>query len=101
MPTLSSSLPLLSEHELLNHFGDDQAARRRYQLLHAVLIMGMTQREAAEVNKVSERTVRNVLRSYASGKGLEALHSRRTKLRYRQGPRTSAAEQALAEALAD
>jgi hypothetical protein len=101
MPTLSSSLPLLSEHELLDHFGDDQAARRRYQLLHAVLIMGMTQREAADANNVSERTVRNVLRSYSSGKGLEALHSRRTKLRYRHGPRTSAAEQALAEALAD
>jgi AAA ATPase domain/Homeodomain-like domain len=101
MPTLSSSLPLLSEHELLNHFGDDQTARRRYQLLHAVLIMGMTQREAADANAVSERTVRNVLRSYASGKGLEALHSRRTRLRNRHRPQTSAAEQALAEALAD
>lgn len=101
MPTSALSLPLLSESELLNHFGDDRQARRRYQMLHAVLIMGMTQREAADATQVSERTVRNVLRSYASGKGLEGLRSRRTKLRNRHGPRTSSAEQALAAALHD
>ncbi len=54
----------------------------------------MTQREAAEAHQTSERTVRNVLRSYTEG-GLEALRSRRTP-RQRTG---SPAEQALIAAL--
>ena len=101
MPTSSPTLPLLSESELLTHFGDDQAALRRYQLLHAVLIMGMTQREAADVHAVSERTVRNVLRSYSSGVGLDSLRSRRSRLRHQRVRRSSSVEQALATALAE
>src|SRR5437773_8162737 len=101
MPTSSPTLPLLSESELLTHFGDDQAALRRYRLLHAVLIMGMTQREAADTHAVSERTVRNVLRSYSSGAGLESLRSRRARLRRQRGRRASSVEQALATALAE
>ena len=88
-------LPMLAEEDLARLFGDDLDGLRRYRLLHAVLITGMTQREAAEANQISERTVRNVLRTYAGG-GLEALHSRRTQ-RQRTG---TLAEQALIAALA-
>jgi transposase len=88
-------LPMLSEEDLAGLFGDDPDGLRRYRLLHAVLITGMTQREAAECNQISERTVRNVLRTYAGG-GLEALRSRRVQ-RQRTG---SMAEQALLAALA-
>jgi transposase len=88
-------LPTLSEEDLARFFGDDQDGPRRYRLLQAVLVEGMTQREAAEAHQTSERTVRNVLRSYTEG-GLEALRSRRAP-----GQRTgSAAEQALIAALA-
>src|SRR5262245_55622548 len=54
----------------------------------------MTQREAAEENEISERTVRNVLRAYAEG-GLEALRSRRISA----ARATTPAEQALIAAL--
>lgn len=101
MPALSQPLPLLSESELLDRFGDDQAALRRYQLLHAVLVMGMTQREAASANGVSERTVRNVLHGYASGAGLESLRSRHAASARKHSSRKTAIEQALAEALAE
>ncbi len=87
-------LPTLSEEDLARFFGDDHDGPRRYRLLQAVLVVGMTQREAAEANQTSERTVRNVLRSYAEG-GLEALRSRRVP-RQRTG---SPAEQALIAAL--
>ena len=100
MPTLPQSLPLLSESELIDRFGNDQAVLRRYQLLHAVLVMGMTQRDAADANGVSERTVRNVLRSYNS-LGLDALHSRHATRRRRRDRRMDSAEQALAGALAE
>jgi transposase len=92
------SLPALSEGELAEFFGDDSDALRRYRLLHAVLIAGMTQREAAEAIEVSERTIRNVLRAYAEGGGtLDTLRSRRGAARQRE----SAADLALAAALAE
>ena len=94
-------LPLLSERELAEHFGDDQAALRRYRLLHAVLIKGMTQREAAASYGVSERTIRNVLRKYATGDGLDALRSRGGPTQRRRGRSWVAGEQVLATALAE
>jgi len=90
------TLPVLSEEELIDLFGDDPDGLRRYRLLYAVLVDGMTQREAADANETSERTVRNVLRTYAEG-GLDALRSRRAVSSQRA---MTAAEQALATALA-
>ena len=46
MPTQPTLLPL-TEAELAKLFGDDTDGLRRYQLLHAVLVEGMTQRQAA------------------------------------------------------
>src|SRR5258706_2870045 len=87
-------LPTLAEEDLFRFFADDHDGLRRYRLLHAVLITGMTQREAAQASRISERTVRNVLRAYTDG-GLEALRSRRA-----QRLRTSTlAEQTLIAAL--
>jgi transposase len=88
-------LPTLAEEDLFRFFADDHDGLRRYRLLHAVLIAGMTQREAAQASRISERTVRNVLRAYTDG-GLEALRSRRAQ-RQRTSP---LAEQALIDALA-
>jgi transposase len=89
-----TTLPILTDTDLAELFGDDLDGIRRYRLLHAVLVTGMTQREAAEENEISERTVRNVLRSYAEG-GLEALRSRRVSGLREATP----AEQALVSAL--
>jgi transposase len=86
---------MLTDEDLAEQFGDDLDGIRRYRLLQAVLIAGMTQREAAEENEISERTIRNVLRAYAEG-GLEALRSRRTAA----SRAATHAEQALAAALA-
>jgi transposase len=90
-----TTLPILTDEDLAEQFGDDLDGIRRYRLLQAVLIAGMTQREAAEENEISERTVRNVLHAYAKG-GLEALRSRRTAATRA----ATQAEQALAAALA-
>lgn len=95
-----STLPVLSDDELSALFGDDLDALRRYRLLHAILVTGMTQREAATAYAVSERTVRNVLRAYARG-GLDALRSRTTTSRRRRDRRSSQTEQALVAALAE
>jgi len=90
-----ATLPILTEAELTEFFGADLDGTRRYRLLHAVLIAGMTQREAAEAHQISERTVRNVLRAYTES-GLEALRTRRAP-----GLRSpTPAEQALMSALA-
>ena len=94
VPALTT-LPILTDEELLDFFGNDLDGMRRYRLLHAVLVAGRTQREAAEARQISERTVRNVLRAYAEG-GLDALRSRRSPSQRGATP----AEQALAEALA-
>ncbi|HEY3230117.1 MAG TPA: helix-turn-helix domain-containing protein, partial [Roseiflexaceae bacterium] len=96
MPALPT-LPVLSEEELIDLFGDDPDGLRRYRLLYAVFVDGMTQREAADANETSERTVRNVLRTYAEG-GLDGLRSRRAVPSQRA---VTAAEQALATALAE
>src|SRR5262249_10820444 len=77
-------------------FGDDTDGRRRYRLLHAILVEGMTQRQAAEVGQVSERTVRNVIRTYAQRGGLEALRSRQPSGRIRRDRRPAPFERALA-----
>lgn len=89
------ALPTLSEEDLIKYFGDDSDGIRRYRLVHAVLHEEMTQREAAELHQLSERTVRNVLHSYAEG-GLEALRSRRGGRQRKESP----AEQALIAAMA-
>jgi transposase len=89
-----TTLPTLTDADLAELFGDDLDGIRRYRLLHAVLVTGMTQREAAEESQISERTVRNVLRAYAEG-GLEALRSRRVS----SARATTPAEQALSAAL--
>ena len=75
MPTIPS-LPLLTDDELAEFFGDDRDGLRRYQLLKALLDEGMTQRQAADANGVSERTVRNILRSYTRSGDLETLRQR-------------------------
>jgi hypothetical protein len=101
MPAQHPTLLPLTEAELSELFGDDADGLRRYQLLHAVLAEGMTQRQAAEVAQVSERTVRNIIRTYAQGGGLEALRSRQPSGRGRRTGRPAAFERALAAALAE
>ena len=100
MPAQPTLLPL-TEAELSELFGDDTDGLRRYQLLHAVLVEGMTQRQAAEASQVSERTVRNILRTYAQRGGLEALRSRQPSGRSRRDRRPAAFERALGAALAE
>ena len=58
MPALPTFTPL-SEADLAALFDGDAEGLRRYQLLHAVLVEGTTQREAASAARVSERTVRS------------------------------------------
>src|SRR6266545_2068924 len=100
MPTQPTLLPL-TEAELSELFGDDTDGLRRYQLLHAVLAEGMTQRQAAEAGQVSERTVRNIMRAYAQRGGLEALRSRQPSGRSRRDRRPATFERALSAALAE
>jgi transposase len=100
MPAQPTLLPL-TEAELSELFGDDTDGLRRYQLLHAVLVEGMTQRQAAEASQVSERTVRNIMRAYAQRGGLEALRSRQTSNRSRRDRRPATFERALSTALAE
>jgi hypothetical protein len=61
----------------------------------------MTQRQAAEAGQVSERTVRNILRSYAQRGGLEALRSQQPSGRSRRDRRPATFERALGAALAE
>jgi len=100
MPALPTFTPL-SETDLAALFDDDTEGLRRYWLLHAVLVEGMTQREAANTAEVSERTVRNILRAYSQSGGLEALRSRPATSRRRRDRRPAANERALASALAE
>lgn len=101
VPPLPSSLPILSDDELERLFEDDVEAIRRYRLLHAVLVLGVSQREAAAQQHVSERTVRNVLSLYRRGTSLEALRSRRSAARRGQSRRWDTFEPALSAALAE
>src|SRR5262249_4029033 len=96
-PTL---LPL-TQDELADLFDGDAHRLRRYQLLHAVWVEGMTQRQAAESGQVSERTVRNIMRAYTQSGGIEALRSRQISGRGRRDRRPAAFERALAAALAE
>jgi len=100
MPALPTFTPL-SETDLAALFEDDTEGLRRYRLLHAVLVKGMTQREAAITAEVSERTVRNILRAYSQSGGLEALRSHPATGRRRRDRRPAASERALASALAE
>ncbi|MEO7913611.1 MAG: AAA family ATPase [Roseiflexaceae bacterium] len=100
MPAQPTLLPL-TEAELSELFSDDAEGLRRYQLLHAVLVEGMTQRQAAEAGQVSERTVRNIMRAYAQRGGLEALRSRQLSGRSRRDRRPATIERALSTALAE
>src|SRR6185369_17445852 len=100
MPTQPTLLPL-TEEELSELFADDPDGLRRYQLLHAVLVEGMTQRQAAEAGQVSERTIRNIMRTYAQRGGLEALRSRQPNNRGRRDRRPTTFERALSTALAE
>src|SRR5215212_2866437 len=100
MPTQPTLLPL-TEAELMELFGHDTDGLRRYQLLHAVLVEGMTQRQAADASQVSERTVRNIMRAYAQRGGLEALRSRQPSGRSRRDRRPAMFERALGTALAE
>jgi transposase len=100
MPAQLTLLPL-TEAELSELFSDDIDGLRRYQLLHAVLVEGMTQRQAAEAGQVSERTVRNIMRAYAQRGGLEALRSRQPSSRSRNDRRPAIFERALSTALAE
>src|SRR5215467_3951979 len=93
------TLPILNEEELVALFSDDRDGLRRYRLLHGLLVQNMTQREAARLNAVSERTVRNILRAYAQSGRLESLRSRAPAARRRRKGRADLAAQALAEAL--
>src|SRR6266540_3396613 len=100
MPALPTFTPL-SETDLDALFEDDTEGLRRYWLLHAVLVKGLTQREAAITAEVSERTVRNILRAYSQSGGLEALRSHPATGRRRRDRRPAASERALASALAE
>jgi hypothetical protein len=100
MPAQPTLLPL-TEAELSELFSDDTDGLRRYQLLHAVLVEGMTQRQAAEAGQVSERTVRNIMRAYTQRGGLEALRSRQPGGRSRRDRRPVMFERALGAALAE
>jgi transposase len=100
MPAQPTLLPL-TEAELSELFGDDMDGLRRYQMLHAVLVEGLTQRQAAEAGQVSERTIRNIIRAYAQRGGLEALRSRQTSSRGRRDRRPAIFERALSTALAE
>jgi transposase len=98
LPAFSSTtLPRLDHDQLLTYFGDDAAGRRRYQALSALLHQGKTQREAAELAQVSERTVRNTLRTF-SRRGVAGLRSSGSSARRRTNTR-KAFEQALRSAL--
>jgi hypothetical protein len=101
MPAQHPTLLPLTEAEQAALFGDDADGLRRYQLLHAVLAEGMTQRQAAEAGQVSERTVRNIIRAYTQSGGLEALRSRQPSGRGRRAGRPAAFERALVSALAE
>jgi transposase len=100
MPALPTFTPL-SEADLAALFDDDAEGLRRYWTLHAVLAKGCTQREAALTGRVSERTVRNILRAYTQSGGLEALRSRPAGQRRRRDRRPAVVERALASALAE
>jgi transposase len=89
---LPPDLPLLSPSELVDRFGDDAVARRRYQLLHALVIEQQPRHTVAQRFGVSERTIRHLLQHYHGD--LDALTTRRTAKR-----RHFWAEQALAQAL--
>lgn len=95
-----ANLPLLTDDDLELIFSGDTDGARRYRLLHAVLVRGMTQREAATEAQVSERTVRNVLRAYGRSGSLEALRTRSGAAR-RRSRRAAVLEEALAQALAE
>jgi hypothetical protein len=95
-----ANLPLLTDDDLELLFSGDSDGARRYRLLHAVLVRGMTQREAATEAHVSERTVRNVLRAYGRSGSLEVLRTRSGAAR-RRSRRAAAIEEALAQALAE
>lgn len=101
MPPSYPTLPTLSDEELVDLFDDDLEAIRRYRLLHAVLVDGVSQREAAKAHNVSERTVRNVLGIYRRGAGLDTLRSRRATTRRAVPRRWESFEPALAAALAE
>jgi transposase len=100
MPAQLTFTPL-SEADLSEMFQDDPDGLRRYRLLHAVLVDSRTQRDAAAAFAVSERTIRNILRTYTQGGGLEALRSRPLSSRRRRDRRPPAIERALAAALAE
>jgi transposase len=98
LPALSSTtLPRLDHDQLLSFFGNDVAARRRYHALSALLHQGKTQREAAELAQISERTVRNTLRTF-SRRGVAGLRSTGGGARRRNNTRKTF-EQALRSAL--
>lgn len=94
------TLPQLAPDELDALYNGDPDGARRYKILRAVLVRGLTQREAAAEAGVSERTVRNVLRAYMRSGSLEALRTRAPASR-RWSAHTAAGEEALATAMAE
>jgi transposase len=91
------TLPRLDSDELATVFGNDSVARRRYEALSAILHHGKTQREAAAVAQMSERTVRNILKSF-NRRGVNGLRSTQAGSRRRTNARKQF-EQALRSAL--
>lgn len=100
-PTSYPTLPLLSEDDLAVSFSNDQNGIRRYRILHAVLNVGISQREAAEQAGVSERTVRNILQSYRREGSIERMRERGNAPRRVSTERANWYEPALASALAE
>lgn len=87
----------MNEEQLDATFGTDTDGIQRYRMLEAVLVRGLSQRGAAQVVGVSERTLRNTLRLYRSG-DINRLRSRVAARRI--NPRRAAHyEPALAAAL--
>lgn len=97
----TTTLPILSDDDLSTFFGNDAGGIRRYRLLSAILVQGLTQREAARSTGVSERTIRNVLHSYTRSGRLESLKSRQSGSQRRNDRKRMTYVQALNTALGE
>ena len=95
------TIPLLDDEHLSDLFGDDSEGIRRYRIVYAVVVDGVSQRQAAEAAGVSERTVRNVLQLFRHGGSVERLRSRASAPRRISTQRAKLFEPVLAAVLAE
>jgi transposase len=90
---------LLRDEELAAFFGNDTAALRRYEVLRALLAHGASQQQVALQFGISERTVRNILSTYARTERIASLHSQPTARTRRGTTQRELFVQALSSAL--